>query len=169
MIETLYRWHMRLSECAAKLAAAGLALSIVSYSVETVARYGFNAPLNWSGDLGAYLLCGCIFLALPQITAKKEHIVLDILIERLGRPARRRYVRLIAGLCALICFVAAAIVTIEGKRQFDHQILTSTANQIPKWWLSAAVIFGLFGAAVHLVKEAVAGDLDPESDAGGKG
>jgi TRAP-type C4-dicarboxylate transport system permease small subunit len=158
MFASLYRWHKRLSGYGVRLAAIGLAISIVSYSVEALARYLFNAPLNWSVDLGSYLLCVCVFLALPQITLQRQHIALGLVLDNMAPRHRSVYSRVIAGISAIVCLLTALIVSIEGLRQFDQHILTSAANPIPKWWLSAFVCLGLIGAVIHLVRQVIRAD-----------
>lgn len=150
------------------MAALGLAVIVISYSVEAIARYAFNAPLNWSGDLSSYLLCTCVFLALPQITLHRQHIVMAFIPDRMDPVLRGFYLRVLAGLAAVTCAVTTGIIAIEGVRQFEHHILTSAVNQIPKWWLSALACFGLLGAAIHLLSETFGRDANSIADASQK-
>ena len=86
------------TEWAAALAAACVGLTAVAYVVEIVARYALNSPLNWSADLGSYMLCASVFLALPKVTAEGSHPSISFAVDRLvARPmpvTRARSLRL---------------------------------------------------------------------------
>ena len=53
-------WALRLATNAgAFIGALCIGATAVFYTAEVVARYFFNAPLNWSGDISSYLLLTC--------------------------------------------------------------------------------------------------------------
>jgi TRAP-type C4-dicarboxylate transport system permease small subunit len=133
------------------MAAACVAITTLAYTVEAVGRYVFSAPLNWSDDIGSYLLCAGLFLALPKITLARSHVALSMLEDGLSGSRRDGLIRFLAALAAAGCMIAAAFMVVEGMRQYDLGILTSLANQIPKWWLSAACALGLASSSIHLL------------------
>ena len=144
-------WHRALSEAGARVATLCVALMAISYTAEVIARYFFSAPLNWSGDLSGYLLCVSVFLALPKVTADRAHVAVSLLIEVLRGRTRRVYLRALWWVTAVVCAFITYFIAVEGVRQFDEHILTSAANQIPKWWISAVACYGLASAALHLL------------------
>jgi TRAP-type C4-dicarboxylate transport system permease small subunit len=143
-------WHQALSDLTARGAAACVMVSALVYTAEVVARYYLSAPLNWSGDLSSYLLCACVFLALPKVTSDGGHIAVTYLLERLGPRAQRSYARVLWIVTGMACLVTACFIAIEGWRQFQSGSLTSQANQIPKWILAALAFYGFASAALHL-------------------
>jgi TRAP-type C4-dicarboxylate transport system permease small subunit len=145
------RWHRALTDAGAWVATACVAVMAVAYTAEVVARYFFSAPLNWSGDLSGYLLCVSVFLALPRVTADRAHVAVSLLIEVMHPRTRRRYVRALWYVTAVVCAFITYFIAVEGVRQFNENILTSAANQIPKWWISAVACYGLASAALHLL------------------
>jgi len=145
------RWHRALTEAGARVATVCVALMAVAYTAEVVARYFFSAPLNWSGDLSGYLLCFSVFLALPKVTADRAHVAVSLIIEVMHANARRRYLRVLWYITAVVCAFVTYFIAVEGLRQFNEHVLTSAANQIPKWWISAIACYGLASAALHLL------------------
>ena len=144
-------WHRALSEAGARVATLCVAVMAVAYTGEVMARYFFAAPLNWSGDLSGYLLCVAVFLALPKVTADRAHVAVSLLIEVLHGRTRRIYLRALWWVTAVVCAFITYFIGVEGVRQFEENILTSAANQIPKWWISAFACYGLASAALHLL------------------
>jgi TRAP-type C4-dicarboxylate transport system permease small subunit len=145
------RWHSGLSELGAKAAALCVLVSALVYTVEVVARHFLAAPLNWSGDLSSYLLCACTFLALPKVTSEGGHVAVTYLLERTPSWMRRSYAGALSLVTAAVCAVTAAFVVFEGMRQFEAGVLTSQANQIPKWLLSVLACYGFASSALHLL------------------
>lgn len=154
------RWHRALTDFTAAAAAVGVGVMAVAYCAEVVARYLLGSPLNWSGDLSSYLLCACGFLALPKVTGDGAHIAVTFLVERASGAKRARYENAVRMLTGLVCTAVACIIGIEGLRLFNEHVLTSNANQIPKWWLAAFAFYGLSSAALHLFE----GRRRPHSD-----
>ena len=84
----LARRHNASTDVGAAIAAFCVPTACI-YTSEVVARYFFNAPLNWSGDVSSYLLCACTFLALPMVTRSNGHVAIGYFLERMQRrPAR---------------------------------------------------------------------------------
>jgi TRAP-type C4-dicarboxylate transport system permease small subunit len=140
-----------LTETGAKAAALCVAASALLYTGEVVARYFFAAPLNWSGDVSSYLLCACLFLALPKVTSEGAHVAVTIVPDALGEGRRRRYlggVRLATGLA---CLLTAGFVVHVGLQHYEMGVLTSQATQIPKWLLAALAVWGFGLSALHLL------------------
>jgi len=46
---------------------------------DVVGRYGFNAPINGSFEITELLLAAIIFSALPLVSAKDDHITVDLI------------------------------------------------------------------------------------------
>ncbi len=145
------RWQHRLTEVEARIATLSIAVVAIAYTAEVAARHFFDAPLNWSGDLSSYLLCACVFLALPKITSDGAHIAVTYFQERMRGEAKRRYARGLSIVTGCVCLMAAWFIAEEGWRQFNSGVLTSQANQIPKWWLSALGGYSFVRASLYLI------------------
>jgi TRAP-type C4-dicarboxylate transport system permease small subunit len=150
-LRALVSLHNRLADWAAVLGGVGVALTASIYVAEIVARYFMRAPLNFSADLGSYMLCACVFLCLPAITRERRHIAIDFVIEHLPPRARPYYLWILWLITAAVLGAGAYFVAVEAIRQFEQQVLTTMALQIPRWWLSALACFGLASSAIHFV------------------
>jgi len=141
--------------------AAGLCLAVIplSFWCEIVSRYFFNSPTEWASPLVSYCLCAMIFLALPEITRRVEHIAMNTFTDSLpGRHARllRACVRLLA---ALACLLAAWFSANETLQQFTQDIRTIPPFAVPKWIISIWIPYGMLSAGTHFLRQHVAGDV----------
>ncbi|MCO5162492.1 MAG: TRAP transporter small permease [Mesorhizobium sp.] len=142
------------SRASAVLAAVAVGIAALVYVAEVVARYGFNDPLNWSGDAGSYMLCAMVFLALPMITRQRGHIAVTVVVETLPRAHIGRVTRLLELLSAAVLLIVAFFVIELSVRQHDQGVLTTMANQIPRWWLTAVMAFGIVLSALNFIAPA---------------
>ncbi len=135
-----------------RLAGAALAAIVVLYLFEVSARYLFNAPTTWSGEVVRYALSVLIFFALPEITRRGSHVAIDIVPSVL--PERLQSALLKAGflLGSLVCLVAGAIAGREALRQIERGLMTNAAHPIPRWWITAVIAIGLISAALHFAR-----------------
>lgn len=89
------------------------ALCILAMAALTVAavamRYGAGAPFRFTEELGGLLLVTSVFLSLPYVLARHEHIRLTLVADRL--PPRPRRVLWIVG---QLIFLAFAVVFLRG-------------------------------------------------------
>lgn len=145
------RWLGRAAEAGAMLGALCIGAMALFYTAEVAARYFFNSPLNWSGDVSSYLLLACVFLVLPKVTLDAGHVAVSFVQERMGPVMRQRYERILSRLTGVFCLITAYFVAAESLRQFREGVLTSQATQISKWWLSALACLGLTLAAIHFL------------------
>lgn len=159
----------RITNAGACIGALCIGATAVFYAAEVVARYFFNAPLNWSGDIASYLLLTCVFLVLPKVTMDAGHVAVAFVQDRLGQPLRERYERVLSRLTGAFCLITAFFVAAECLRQFREGVLTSQATQIPKWGLAAIACVGLLIAAVHFLLPGRAAASTPSDDAGTSG
>lgn len=89
-----------------QLVAALLLLVMMAVTfVDVIGRYVFNRPLPGAFELTEVLLALVIFVGLPIVTARREHVTVDLLTGRLPGPARR-------GLARLSLAVTAAVLAL---------------------------------------------------------
>ena len=154
------RLHDAITRGGYQLAALIVILIAGSYCYEVAARYFFNVPTDGANALVAYLLCAVIFLAMPEQTRRRAHIAITILVDRCADPARRHLWRsLLAAVSAATCFAVFWISASETWVQFRDGVLTVATYEIPKWWISIFIAYGLLSSALYFLREA----LDPDS------
>ncbi len=78
---------------------------LVTSSIEIVCRYFFNNPTTWAYEFGQ-MTFGCYFLLAGAMTLKdREHVGMDIFIEKLS-PRNRAWVNSVTfGFTALFCII----------------------------------------------------------------
>lgn len=114
---------------AARLPALAVAAALAAMAGITVldvaGRYLLNAPLPGSYELVGLLLAVTVFAALPEATARREHVVVDVLDQVLPR----RLVALQTGLTALVAAAALAVLAwqlwLRGQRLAAEHAATS--------------------------------------------
>ena len=151
----LDRLHDGLTEVGVGLAMAALALIVLAYAWEVVARYFLGAPTRWSADLVGYLLLFLTFMALPKVTASGGHVAVTVLLERLSPRAQIWAGRAIALLGAAVCLFLMKICLDETLRQVERNIRMMAAHPVPKAWISVWIVYGFGGSALHFLRLAV--------------
>lgn len=142
------------SRACAVVAAGAVGIAAVVYVAEVIARYGLNDPLNWSGDIGSYMLCAMVFLALPLITRQRGHIAVTVVIEALPAALIGKVMRVLEVISAVVLLIVAFFVIDLCIRQYHQGVLTTMANQIPRWWLTAVMAFGIVLSAFNFIAPA---------------
>lgn len=134
------------------IAAACLLTGIgVLYCLEAFLRYALNAPTLWSVEMVTYLMLATIFLALPHVTRSGAHIAVTIVMDlypRLGARLQRAFHALGAALCGTLAWIAFE----ESHRQYAEGVETLVNYPIPKWWVSAWIVFGLGSACLWYLR-----------------
>jgi TRAP-type C4-dicarboxylate transport system permease small subunit len=136
-----------------RAAAALLGLIAVSFCYEVALRYLFNAPTSWANALVSYLLCAAIFLAVPELTRRRAHVAINLLVDRARPGVARALQRLILGAAAAACLFASWFSAAETASQYEQGITTISAYPVPKWWVSIWIPYGLLGAGLHFLRQ----------------
>jgi TRAP-type C4-dicarboxylate transport system permease small subunit len=152
-VETLFRWHDKLTEASKWLAVLLLVAIAFSFSYEVLARYVFNAPTQWANAFVAYFLGAAIFLVVPELTRANSHVTINLIYDALPPGPRRaleQFARVVAG---CMCLFAAWFCGTETFDQFRGGIETISAWPIPKWWISIFVPYGFASAALYFFRQ----------------
>ncbi|MCP4721067.1 MAG: TRAP transporter small permease subunit [Desulfobacteraceae bacterium] len=88
-----------------RLTSYTMLILLVTSSIEIVSRYFFNNPTTWAYEFGQ-MTFGCYFLLAGAMTLKdREHVGMDIFIEKLS-PRKRAWVNCATfGFTALFCII----------------------------------------------------------------
>ena len=148
-------WHDAITRSGHKLAALIVILIAVAFCYEVGARYFFNAPTSWANALVSYLLCPLIFLAMPEQTRRHAHIAITVLVDRTEKKWRRLWRILISAIAAATCLAVFWISANETWTQFRDGVLTVATFEIPKWWLSIFIAYGLLSSALYFLRELI--------------
>jgi TRAP-type C4-dicarboxylate transport system permease small subunit len=153
----ILKLHDAITRGGYQLAALVVMLIAGAYAFEVVARYFFNSPTEWANAIVSYLLCAVIFLALPEQTRRRAHITITMLMDRADPAMRRIWTGLLAlvsgGTCLAVFWVNAG----ESWAQYTNGILTVGVYEIPKWWTSVVIAYGLLSSGLYFLR-AIGGD-----------
>lgn len=145
--------------------SSALMLSVAALvSTEVGLRYFLNAPTHWIYDTVNYLFCAIIFLAVPELTRMKGHIAITLILETVGPGMSRRMQVVISLMAAVVCGVASYMAGVEAGKQFMRGILTLGTFAVPKWWISAFIVYGLALSSLQFLKLAFMPQIAIESD-----
>lgn len=157
VLRLLRGFHDWVTDLGYYMSAAALAMIVVAYTYEVVARYFFAAPTGWANDSVSYLLCVGVFLAVPRLAREGGHVAITIVLERAPKGTRRPLV-IFGGLLSFVaCAVAAWISADENLRQMVQGTETLATHPIPKWWVSVFITYGFAWAAPYFLRHLEAG------------
>jgi TRAP-type C4-dicarboxylate transport system permease small subunit len=151
----------------ASFAAAALVLGGIAFSFcyEVAARYFFAAPTSWANAFVAYLLCAAIFLAVPELTRRRAHVAIGLLLDRL-RPSHAAMLhRIVSAAGTAACLLAAWFTGNATIDQFQQGIDTISAYPVPKWAVSVFIPYGMLSAGLYFFRHM----LSPETVGGREG
>lgn len=158
------------------LAAAAVGAIVVLVVYEVVARYVFNAPTLWTQDVCIYLLLWAAFLGLAPAERAGEHIRIDLAINRLKPPARRR-------LELATCLMVAAFAGLAAWKGLEVALQSYKFGRrsvslfsVPMWIPQAALPVGAGLLALEALRRAwltacadARDEPRPGNSAGGQG
>lgn len=131
-------WNRLLSACAA-LSALIIGAVVVLVSYDVIARnMGLWSPA-WIVDLTEYALPLSTLLVAPWLTAKDQHIKIDLVATAVPMRLRRRLDRMVHIGCGLICAVIAYYAVNVALESYETQALVIKNIVFPEWWVYAPV------------------------------
>lgn len=133
------------------------ALIAGSFCYEVVARYLFNAPTEWANPIVSYSLLAMIFLAVPELTRRAAHIVINILIDRARGTSGRVMHAGIRTVAAAACLLAAWFGADATLGQYAQGVWTNPPFAVPKWLISAFIPYGMLSAGIYFLRQLVRG------------
>jgi len=83
---------------------------------DVIGRYLFNAPIKGASELTELLLCAIIFLGLCAVSLAQEHVVVDLLTDKMParfQPVRKAMTGLLSG--AILIIIAWRIWVYAGQ------------------------------------------------------
>lgn len=144
--------HDRLTDLGFQLGKLCLAIILVSYCYEVVARYLFNAPTWWADEAVSYSLCIGCFLMMPHVTREKGHVAVTFLLEMMPAEKARPAQWVIYLIGFLVCAAAFWINLDENIRQIVNDVHMMKVKPFPKYYISVFITFGFGMSALHYLR-----------------
>jgi TRAP-type C4-dicarboxylate transport system permease small subunit len=159
LLRKLAGLHDAVTSASFAAAAAVLGAIAVSFCYEVAARYFFAAPTSWANAFVAYMLCAAIFLAVPELTRRRAHVAISLLLDRLpaDRAALLSRVIWLAGVAA--CLLAAWFTGNATLDQFQNGIDTISAYPVPKWCVSIFIPYGMLSSGLYFLRHLFSEDV----------
>jgi TRAP-type C4-dicarboxylate transport system permease small subunit len=150
--------HDALTSAGFVAAACVLGGIAASFCYEVAARYLFSAPTSWANAFVSYMLCAAIFLAVPELTRRRAHVAINLLLDRLSAPSALLLNRLIRTAGAAACLLATWISANATLEQIGLGIETISAFPIPKWWVSIFIPYGMLSSGLYFLRDLLGDD-----------
>ena len=131
------------------IAAALLVLLVVVALAQVVARYVLQQPLASSDELARFTLIWAAFLAAALTQHGDQHIAVLLLRSR-GSAARRRRLRVVANLAALVTAVVILVLSVETLSR--SALVSSPSLGVPMATVYLGVVLGFLLIALHSVR-----------------
>ncbi len=139
----------------ASLYFAALALAAITVMVTAaIVTRTFGLPLHFADEYGAYLMAASVFLALPAITAHREHLAAEFLVAMCG-PRGKARLRVLSDLALLLfSLVLLAVGTrmtwVSYAQGLRSQGLMITPLYIPQAAMVAGFLLLVLSAALQV-------------------
>jgi TRAP-type C4-dicarboxylate transport system permease small subunit len=133
--------------------AAVLGLIAFSFCYEVTARYFFAAPTSWANAFVSYLLCAAIFLAVPELTRRRAHVAINLLLDRMSPRSATVLNRIIHAAGAAACLLATWITANATLDQFQSGIDTISTYPVPKWLVSMFIPYGMLSSGLYFIRD----------------
>ena len=150
--------HDDLTSASFVAAACVLGGIAASFCYEVAARYFFSAPTSWANAFVSYLLCAAIFLAIPELTRRRAHVAINLLLDRLSAPRALMLNRLIRLAGAAACLLATWISANATLDQINLGIDTISAYPVPKWCVSIFIPYGMLSSGLYFIRDLISDD-----------
>lgn len=140
------------------IAACFLSIMIIDVSIQVVGRIcHFSIPVT--EEIATYSLIWMTYIASIAVTAKGEHLTVDVLLNRYS-PAAKRVVRLIVDLMIL---VFCALLVIFGIQILGKPVIVSSrtpALQISRVWIYISVPLTMAFNTLYMIYESICAAVD---------
>ena len=114
-----------------KFLALIMAILVVDVLWQVISRYVLSSPSSFTDELAGFLLIWVGLFGAAYVAGKKEHLAIDLMLQRSG-PARKRFLEVFISVCIILFAFSVLIVggTWLVYTRFALQV-KSAALQIP--------------------------------------
>lgn len=125
----------------------------VSFAYEVVARYFFSAPTEWATPVASYSMLAIIFLAMPELTRRASHVVINLFLDHATGTTGRALRAGIGAVAAAVCLFSAWFSADATLSQFAQGVWTNPPFAVPKWLISALIPYGMLSAGIYFLRQ----------------
>lgn len=137
---------------------AALLFGIAAIICFEVIGRALGAPSRlWVIEGSEYALLFITFLGAPYLLEKNQHVVMDLVVDRLPQAPQRVLRRVNAGLGLAVCGALTAVGVAVVADQYQIGLREVTVMRPLSWWITAAMPLGSGLMAVQFLDALVTG------------
>lgn len=84
-----------------RFVAAIMAILVVDVLWQVISRYVLSSPSSFTDELAGFLLIWVGLFGAAYVAGKKEHLAIDLLVQRSG-PAREKFLEIFIAMCVIL-------------------------------------------------------------------
>ena len=135
------------------LASALLVFMMCAVCYDVIARYFFNSPTTWVGEISGIILLFLPFLIGGWVLKKDGHVKMDLLLDMMP-PRTQIVLRIITSFMALLTCLILCYYGIRISWQlYENNYFTDTYLRLPKGPLIAVIPLGFLLLLVQFVRK----------------
>ena len=131
-----------------------IAFLMLGVSLDVCMRYFLNRPLFWMIEVTQYAQVFILFLGTAWLLRKEGHVVMDMLISRLGQKSQNLTNVITSILGAIVCFIITWYAARVNWDYFQIDYVYSATLEIPAFLLQAVVPLGAFLLSIQFLRRA---------------
>lgn len=131
---------LRISQALMAVAVALLALMGVLVVTQVVARNGFDLGLPWADELARYCSISLVYLAMPLLALRGQHVAVDMLPQLLGGKFR-----ILMAAATEVGITLFCVITLFGMHAYLLRAgkFTTQAMGLSNWLFYAPSVVGI--------------------------
>ena len=134
---------------------------MVGIGLDVAARYFLGNPIGWMFEFVQHSMLLILFLGLPWLTRRREHVSVDIVVDAVPPSIRRVMMIAACVISAVVCGHVAAWAAVSTADNLARNVVTDGIYPIPRGWLIGAIALGLALTAIEMLRIAVRMFRDP--------
>jgi C4-dicarboxylate transporter, DctQ subunit len=157
----------RVVDAGAVISAALLVATMLATTVKVVFRYGLHTSLIGVDEISGTLLLYIGLLGAAWVLRRDEHVIVDLLLGRVGERGRRMLLVVSSLIGAVVCLIIAVYGTLEVINSIQRGIRIPAEIEMPRAVNLIVIPIGFLLLSIQFVRRALhggSGAPPPESE-----
>jgi TRAP-type C4-dicarboxylate transport system permease small subunit len=151
LVTRVTEYYQRFATVLAVLSCVTIAIMMFSTTIDSIMRYLFNSPIPGIFELNEVILVVCVFMGLSWCQAKRGHIRVTMVLQRM-RPRAAVVLDIIIWIIAFSFVMILAVQTWhDAVYAYSIKLFRWGTVQMPIWWARALVPIGLWLLCIQIL------------------
>jgi TRAP-type C4-dicarboxylate transport system permease small subunit len=151
LVTRVTEYYQRFATVLAVLSCITIAIMMFSTTIDSILRYVFNSPIPGIFELNEVILVVCVFMGLSWCQAKRGHIRVTMVLQRM-RPRAAVVLDIIIWIITFIFVMILAVQTwCDAVYAYSIKMFRWGNVQMPIWWARALVPIGLWLLCIQIL------------------